>query len=117
MSFKAWAQKKIPVAHRVIKTVHESKTMRIRDVKELMLGDPIIPSSNPLGELLPNGFRVGERVFYTTAIGRDYSYRNTGTIVRNPHSIEGVPAENAVWANWDNGSTPGWMPTNNVFRV
>lgn len=178
MSFKAWAQTKIPVAHRVIKTIHESKTMRIRNIYNLQPGDHIHrlcpisstglrfgifdhydgdrtyaffgntpdirstittndltsnihlgwpgynddedipePNPNPLGELLPNGFRVGERVYYVSPIGRDNSYRDTGTIVRNPRSMEGVPAENAVWANWDNGSTPGWMPTESVHRV
>lgn len=165
MSFKAWAQTKIPVAHRVIKTVHESKTMRIRNINNLQPGDRIhrlstgshtglrfgifdrydgdrtyaffgdtpdtrstiasndltrnirlgwpgydenevptsyrdlvnptpIPNPNPLGELLPNGFRVGERVYYMS-IGSNLPTRHEGYVVHN-QLLPIIPANSAV---------------------
>lgn len=100
MSFKAWAQTKIPVAHRVIKTVQETKTMRIR------------------GELLPNGFRVGERVYW------QHYYTNQphqGTILATQPQYDWWQPAHHVWALWDqtNNRPPetGWMPVDQVHRV
>lgn len=185
MSFKAWAQTKIPLAHRVLKTVHESKTMRIRNIYNLQPGDrihrlspnsrtglrfgifdrydgdrtyaffgdtpdtrstvattdrttnirlgwpgydddeittelnelldlPPVPNLNPLGELLPNGFRVGERVYYMSIVSNPPT-RIEGYVVNNRH-LPNI-ADTVVWANWIGGSQPGWMPTDQVFRV
>ena len=185
MSFKAWAQTKIPVAHRVIKTVHESKTMRIRNIYNLQPGDRIhrlspvsrtglrfgicdrydgnrtyaffgdtpdtrstiasndltrnirlgwpgydenevptsyrdlvnptpIPNPNPLGELLPNGFRVGERVAYDTDLPYLTQVRYYGTVLTDSRAQGNVPTE--VWARWEPNGL-GWMPTDLVFRV
>jgi len=186
MSFKAWAQTKIPVAHRVIKTVHESKTMRIRNIYNLQPGDRIhrlstcshtglrfgifdrydgdrtyaffgdtpdtrstvasndqtrnirlgwpgydddeltaelnellglspVPNPNPLGELLPNGFRVGEQVYYMSIMSNPPT-RHEGYVVHNQH-LPNITANSAVWANWIDGNQLGWMPTENVHRV
>ncbi len=176
MSFKAWAQTKIPVAHRVIKTVHETKTMHIRNIYNLKPGDRIHrlsaisptglrfgifnhyhgnrtygffgntpdtrstitsndltcnihlgwpgynddedipePNPNPLGELLPNGFRVGERVYYVSIVSNPPT-RHEGYVVNNRH-LPNIAADSVVWADWIGGSQPGWMPTESVYRV
>lgn len=186
MSFKAWAQTKIPVAHRVIKTVHESKTMRIRNINNLQPGDRIhrlstgshtglrfgifdrydgdrtyaffgntpdtrstvasndltrnirlgwpgydddeltaelnellgltpVPNLNPLGELLPNGFRVGERVWYYS---NAFDERVEGTVAPRPMLANRMSYTENVWADWrDIGGIPDYMPVNDVRRV
>lgn len=57
--------------------------------------------------ILPNGFRVGDRVFYVEDDG-GVEKRIYGTVKQQPRAIIGVEEDKAVWAQWDHdGQIPG----------
>lgn len=65
-----------------------------------------------LGKLLPNGFRVGDRVYYV-----DYAGNNIyGTVVDCDTHHFAVQTHN-VWAKWEGSplNEIGYMPLNQVF--
>jgi hypothetical protein len=94
--FSAYAKNKIPLNHKSLPKTKENT-------------DP------NLGELLPNGFRVGEKIFYVSSID---SNRRYGTVIKHPEHPILHPATN-VWADWVTsfGLDTGHMPLHLVFRV
>lgn len=67
-------------------------------------------------EYLPNGFYVGQRVYYKSLYSNHHRY---GTVVKiNQRLGSAFISENYinnVWANWDDGSQPGFMPKDRVY--
>ena len=75
---------------------------------------PLAPKSQKPAQpriLLPNGFCVGDRVYYNSVNNR----RVYGTVVSNKTISEFMTATNCVWCRWDNSPDEIlYMPTKAV---
>ena len=66
-------------------------------------------------EYLPNGFYVGQRVYYISSSLGQCQY---GTVIEINQRHPAYTFENNisnVWANWDNSNQPGFMPKDRVY--
>lgn len=68
-------------------------------------------------EYLPNGFYVGQRVYYKSLYS--HHHHQYGTVVKINQKPKPTPTHknniNNVWANWDDGNQLKFMPKDSVY--